>query len=449
MQILIKLQALSFLRILKFPILLILFIFTSISFGQSYYYRETFETNIGQTEWTNELYYGMEKVAVSRIEISTQAIDTKAAGKLALRGNCNSGGVGYEERNGYWVGKWIFNNNRYDASAEKPFGVEIIREMCELDPDTGATDPADARAQVFVGMALFVDQNPPMIKTYLQADRTDEWTKFANYFNFVDRTGCLSRWANDVFQMISYYDGSENSLNANCRTAALSPRGTAYNISNLACFNYQLTGGGNNPNAPNNNPLGFRITHDGTYLRLYINPNPYNTTAGYPNEWLLITTQQVLWKNNIQFMIGHGQMCNNSVSVPQIDANFDNLLIKSSADVSKQSINPNSMPASTTLTDYKTLTLVFSNTILKQSGKTNAGINYIKITKPSEFSWPSTITLTNNNRTNFCIRVRDNYDNNVSQRTLINYNFSTNMTLFFAAADRTMIKTNGTTYILF
>lgn len=109
----------------------------------------------------------------------------------------------------------------------------------------------------------------------------------------------------------------------------------------------------------------------------------------------------------------------------------------------KAAVFPSTLPVSSTFTDYKALTLVITNDILKSGGVTNAGLNYIKLTKPSEFSWPSTINLTNNHPSNYCIRIRDYYDNNVSIRTLVNNKWWTNLTSFFSAPNRAMIRTNG------
>ncbi|MDD5066399.1 MAG: hypothetical protein PHF84_05075, partial [bacterium] len=104
---------------------------------------------------------------------------------------------------------------------------------------------------------------------------------------------------------------------------------------------------------------------------------------------------------------------------------------------------PPSLPVSDTTVDYKSLTLVITNEILKSGGSTNAGVNYLKIIKPTAFRWPSTIVLTNNNPTNYSIRIRDYYDNNVSIRTLVNNKWWTNLTSFLSGANRAMIRTNG------
>ena len=248
------------------------------AFGQSYYYRETFETPLGaaQSEWTNEFWYGNQGVVIPTAENSEQLFNNTVAGKLTFRNECNTGD---NWRNGYWACKWVWNTNHFSASETRPFGWEIIREFCDLDLNRFGGDPNDARAHCMVGIAMFKDSTPPLHKTR-DLNRTYEWETFENYFEFVDHIG---DWDNPMKQLISYYDGTEISLNNACQYAS-SPRGTVCNISNLACWDYNLGGA----SVANNNPLGFRITHDGTYLKLYINPNPYNTTGGYPNEWLQI-----------------------------------------------------------------------------------------------------------------------------------------------------------------
>ncbi|MDD5066402.1 MAG: hypothetical protein PHF84_05090 [bacterium] len=287
---------------------------------------------------------------------------------------------------------------------------------------------------------MFVDSSPVLHKTYVANNRTNEWENFSSYFDFVDHVGCWDTPIDPMRQIISYYDSAEVSLNDECK-AALSPRGIGYNTTNVSLWDYQLLQ--NNPVATNTNCVGFRMVHDGTYIKLYLNPDPYDRNPALPNEWLFLAQKQVVWNDAIQIMVGHGQRCSDSVAgMPQQDADFDNLLIKSSVDVSKQIVSPPSLPTSTTLTDYKKVTLMFSNVILKQTDISNAGINYIKITKPNEFRWPYNVMLTNNT-TNYCVRVRDFYEGNVTQRTLYNNQFNTDMTSFFGSANKAMIRTNG------
>ncbi|MDD5066378.1 MAG: hypothetical protein PHF84_04970, partial [bacterium] len=79
------------------------------------------------------MYYGRLGAIVSTAEGSDQLFNTSVTGKLSFRGSCNNGGI---DRNGYWVGKWVWNTNHFQATAAKPFGWQIIREKCDLDPTT-------------------------------------------------------------------------------------------------------------------------------------------------------------------------------------------------------------------------------------------------------------------------------------------------------------------------
>ncbi|MBN8216566.1 MAG: hypothetical protein J0L75_07975 [Spirochaetes bacterium] len=85
---------------------------------------------------------------------------------------------------------------------------------------------------------------------------------------------------------------------------------------------------------PNTNALGFRLTHDGSQISMWVNPNPYGAGAlPYPNEWLFLKSEPVLFNQRLQIMVGHGQRC--AARPNWYNANryahgeFDNLLVRS------------------------------------------------------------------------------------------------------------------------
>lgn len=147
---------------------------------------------------------------------------------------------------------------------------------------------------------------------------------------------------------------------------------------------------------PNTNKLGFRMIHDGSSVSFFVNPNPYDYSSGpqsiYPNEWMKLYERQVSWKNDVQFMIGHGTQ--DSIrskygaldTTKGADGRYDNFLVRSATESSRQVFSPKDIKADGSSND---VTVIISNTV--QPFPTNAGVNMVKIVKPASFIWSTNL----------------------------------------------------------
>jgi hypothetical protein len=429
-------------------IILISFLAGSSVQAASWWYRSNFKkgpiTNNGaianrQTEWSNNTFYGRQGVFVD--DTSTSAQQTNA-GKLRFTGNPNTGGTG---RNGYWVGCNVWNTNNFTASVTNPFGWEIIRTKNLLDNNTGGGSSGNARLQCMDGIALFVDTG--VKKTILASDHSMEWYTYPNYYDFEDHIGNWDTPVNSNRQYISCNDQVELDLHP-WMIAASNECGVAYNLTNVMLWNYRMLNPPNASIATNTNRIGFRMVYDGTWLKRYVNPNPIGKRADLPNEWLYSgQSGPFSFNQNIRVAINQAMLYSGAMNIIGL---WSNMLIRSAADQSRLSLGQSGLQVSSGPSDLRTVTLIFSNIILNQVNKTNAGINCFHLTKPSEFQWPSIFPLTNNDRVNYAIRVRDYYDNTTIQ-TLVTRAF-TNMpgvAGFFGTPNKMMVRTNGNDIYLY
>jgi hypothetical protein len=88
---------------------------------------------------------------------------------------------------------------------------------------------------------------------------------------------------------------------------------------------------------PNTNALGFRLTHDGSLVSLWVNPNPYDNAAlAFPNEWLFLKSEPVLFNRALQMVVFHAQRMASRPNWYEDNryahGNFDRLLARSATD---------------------------------------------------------------------------------------------------------------------
>lgn len=393
-------------RVLIYFIFLSVFLSWNLHAG-SYYYYEDFTTGFGasQSEWSNGFFYGRDGVVlgVPGCDYSSQDIN---AGQLQLTGSTyDSPPVDYAYE-GWWVSKAVFNTNKFNSTTIQSFGVESIRKYCDIDVHTNGGEPNDTRKHSVTGFWLYVDDIP---------SHDSEWSAFQNFVQFGDHVGDYGVNNNTMKQKISYYSGVEVELDLK---QAVRPDGRVVDISNVGNWTYNMYG---NPSDPNTNHIGFRMVHDGSYIRFYMNPNPYySNNNGLPDEYLYLGKKQVAWNQNIQFMFNHEQQCDSfwlPGQVHQQDVYWDEVLVKSAVNVSKQTNFPLKVTVST---EIKTITLKISNEILQSGSIMNSGVNYIRIVKPSQCKWPSTLPITN------CITISNYYDDTAFKRGLITTSFYPN-----------------------
>jgi|GEM_PF-1930284 len=297
--------------------------------------------------------------------------------------------------NGFWNGIQTVLEVPFNATEEEPFGFEITRLHTVMPPRFNPPH----RSRTIQEIWLFVDNG---------AQNT--WDVLNDYINIYD----LQR-GDFISNFFGVYDGTERDVtNFNFICA----RQTNVNCYDIVRHSYQT-------NATNTTDIGFKITHDGSHISVWINPSPNGANAGYPDEWCRIYKKAVDWSTNMKIMIGHTAR---DETLPPIPAYYDNLRVFSAADESKISLSPQYLPASA---NVQQVTLQFTNTIRKESGITNAGINYIRIIKPDAFTWGNTIVN--------AVTVHDHYTDS-AQQTLTSVAWDANS---FPAAGEVMIRSNG------
>lgn len=94
------------------------FVFSTQSLAVSYYYYEDFSGGY-TSEWIPLLAYGRSGTITPTAAGGTFPTHNIVGQEVQLRGTPNDG---LGSRNGYWMGRYVYNTNRYDATASAPFG---------------------------------------------------------------------------------------------------------------------------------------------------------------------------------------------------------------------------------------------------------------------------------------------------------------------------------------
>lgn len=318
------------------------------------------------------------------------------AGTLSFSRSCNPGAAA---RVGYWIGRYAINTNTFSANGISPFGVEAVRTYAWLDYLVHNNATQDLSRHSTVGMWLIDDAyNIPKIQAETGND-ADFWRTFANSIEFCNEVGVWG--TTDRRRYIAYY---ENSLVGLDLSNAVRPDGRVMNIADVVNFDYRIDdtldyGYGIGNGMPCASNIGFRMVHNGNAIEFLVNPNPRGDNT-LPNEWMSIGQRSVIWSNNIQFMFGNAQKTadyrytggyTTAANGPaRSDANFDDVLVRSAANRSVITFTPSGISPSVIT---QAITLVISNDFL--TGISNAGVNYLRITKPNRFVWNTDFTNTN------------------------------------------------------
>ncbi|MDD5066400.1 MAG: hypothetical protein PHF84_05080 [bacterium] len=328
----------------------------------SYYYRDTFTTL--STFWSNEFDMGKDLIRIPQAENSRQYATN---GRLIIKG-CpnNDGGTPDSIYNGIFVGECVRNEKIWSASETQPFGFEIIRKKSLLNchNSSGYGELPD-RGWVDAGIWLAVDNGARALNE-----------AFYDYVYFADHLRVSQ--TNEHASRIGYFDGVQHDfMNMGAVTNFF---GNVINLTNNSIHSLRWDYRPRDQNSPNcvsnTNSIGFRITHNGSRIDFYVNPDPDNNDA-YPSEWLKIGSKDVLWNTGMKIMVGHHVRI---MLTRQQTAHFDELLVRSTTDKSKASISPELVPVSP---EPQKLVYTISNSIKPE----NAGINVIRITKPAICRW--------------------------------------------------------------
>ncbi|HBE04231.1 MAG TPA: hypothetical protein DC049_17405, partial [Spirochaetia bacterium] len=148
-------------------------------------------------------------------------------------------------------------------------------------------------------------------------------------------------------------------------TQAKRPDGRITNISGIT--NYSRASG-------STNAIGYMLTHDGTNITFFINPDVSNKNA-YPNEYCIVDTKAVTWNSDIQIIL----MSENRYMDQEDLSIWDEMMVSMAADSSEPVISNRTVEVSTNSTDYRRFSININHAI----GSTNTGINTVKIVKHS------------------------------------------------------------------
>lgn len=366
--------------------LLVLLLFAVPLFVYGVYYFQDF-TAASPAGWVFDYQYG--RGGVTRTPDShTITVNTGGSGTLEFRGVVNTGDSDYL---GVWAGRMAFYTNQsFVASATNPFGVEFRRTFARLDPHNDTSNPESHRHQV--AQSFWLVQAP----SFIDDTTADGFTTYPNAivmyemmrmdYNMIGGQP-RSSWGYSVVseQPFDMTAGTDNSGVTRDLTANIaSGNGVPWNYDDM--WGAGTQGGGTaNGTADNNNSIIVRLTHDSSYVRMYINPDPDNANT-YPNEFILVQTVPVSWNSDIRVMTG---VESKRTDTETQDADIDSMLIRSVSSGVTAEITPARVAKGTTNWYEIVLNPTFS--------ADDAGIGEIVISKSdrlSSFNWdPSAIQV--------------------------------------------------------
>lgn len=357
----------------------------SIGMAYGYYYLNHFTANTDG--WILNYPYGRAGVSLNPTD-TTMNLNTGGNGTLQIRNNVNAGDSSYL---GFWVGRMAFYSNQsFTASPTNPFGVEFRRTYSRVDPhaEIYLNDNPESHRHMAAQSYWLVQETTPL-------DTGVEFSTFPNYVLMYDmmrmtyNTGSgqpRSTWG--------YYISSEQRFDL---TSTTRPDGTSYDITDNATYtlewNYddhygdgtrENIGDGDFGNGTynairnNTNAVVIRMTHDGSNVRFYINPDPDDSNP-YPNEFLLVGSAPISWSDNIKVMMGHEAK---RADCEKQEADYDYVLVRSVASSLVSEIYPYQIKKGSTNTYQIVITPTFT--------ANDAGIGELVITKPAAydaFAW--------------------------------------------------------------
>ncbi len=298
-----------------FYILIIFFIlFYEKNIWGYYYFNDFSNPSTVSNNFDLDFRYGRVGVCTNNGTTSTVTI---ANGKCVFNGRVNYDDSDYV---GLWVGRMVkFTNRKFTASEYNPFGVLIVRDATRLDPQLeGDSWGASESWRHLNAMSFWI-----FVETGLN-NASPEFSSYNDFILMYDMMRDVFNLENPAddqskpFSTWGMYISSESRLDL---TSALRADGkrivnivnnTNYKVEWCYENNYGAGTGDTaldgTPNArcTNKNRLGLLITHNGSKVKFYINPNyDNNINNPYPDEFLEVGSANVTWNSNISFMFGH------------------------------------------------------------------------------------------------------------------------------------------------
>ena len=353
-----------------------------------YYYNDFSNPATVVSSFDTNFRYGRAGVYAGVANTSACSI---SGGYLTLSRRVNNCQVDYI---GQWLGRMVkFTNRRFTASEENPFGVLLVRKKTRLDPQAvngddggavGCNNPESWRHLNAFSFWLFVEtglnNSSPQGSTY--QDFVLIYDMMRDVFNLDPPGDTNSRprstWGKYIFSESRFY--LTNVLRADQQSFININNNTNYKLEWCYEDNYGKSSSDNtgtwNARPTNTNTIGILLTHNGSEVKFYVNPNYRgNPSNPYPNEFLYLGSAQVSWRSNISFMFGQ-ESKRYDTECEYIQ--FDEVLIRSVASNSIAEI----YPAEVVTNRNVNFTIVITNIL----SVNDAGIGEIEIEKPSGYS---------------------------------------------------------------
>ncbi len=358
-----------------------------VTSANAYYYSQDFNNaSTVSNEYNLNFRYGRGGVITGCATGSSVSI---SGGVCRFSGRVNDSDVDYI---GTWVGRMVkYTQQRFTASEYKPFGVEIVRKRARLDPQQEVNSPNNPESFRHLNAFSFwffvetgLNNSSPEGSSY--QDYILIYEMMRDVFNLKDPTDDHSK----PYSTWGKYISSESRFNlTSCQRAdgirTINLLVSSYSNYNLEwCYenNYgKGTGDGSldgTPNSPstNTNVIGILLTHNGSRVDFYINPNYNNDPANpYPDEYIYLGSAGVGWYSNISFMFGHeAKRYDTEMEFFEIDS----VLIREVCSNSLAEIFPEETVTNKTIN----FTIIITNIIQPD----DAGIGEVEIVKPAGFS---------------------------------------------------------------
>ncbi len=356
-----------------------------ISLQASYYFYEPFTNYAGVVNrWQPNFPYGQSGVFIPTpaerttkfVVINNQACFTGAVQSHNEWGNNDWYGT-------YWTGNTarLTNANgirKFSASETQPFGYQVYRTWARLDAHQESVYPENTGC-ANGGMIWLIQDDDTVSGTVEFQSFQNVAGLFERYRSDVNTNAVLggfrSQWGSFVLA-----ENRFNLLNVNFSGGSVDlvnniDRGLEWNYEDLWGLGTSGGGGVANTRISNTNILGLKITHDGSVVCFYINPNPFDRAGNpYPNEYILMGQENVSWNDNLRIMMGHES---HNYYTEKEDVRYDDLLVRSVADTLTSEIFPAEIKVGSKIDFSYFLKPVFSSK--------DSGIGEIRIRKPSTY----------------------------------------------------------------
>ncbi|MFN4216788.1 MAG: hypothetical protein ACK4HQ_05260, partial [Brevinematales bacterium] len=285
-----------------------------------------------------------------------------------------------------------YTNARFSAMEEYPFGFEVTRTLLSLDSDEGIYEESGRKKAAFNIGVVQDDASVSGISN-----------KYVNYLFFSEvYHPKLAGEGNTQPRSLWSLNESGSPSNAIDFRAVMRPDGGGTSdLSGIMNWCYDDQWGTNtvepagilNIYSNNNNHIKIRVTMDGKYASLYINPNPNGgsqqnwdgTTTSYLNTFYLVAKVPVIFSNDLMVMLG---LANNRGDAERLLLNVDNFTIRTIAASNIAEITPVLTKAGSTNVLAIAVKPWFSTT-------TEAGVQELLIRLPVTFSHTNWSAFTN------------------------------------------------------